>query len=128
MPKRFIQLDDGLDFTIKDNLTKKFLSDDGSIEKEMNNLFDTILRFEKYSLELAQRCIDYEDKISELTIQLRICNENYSRKYLERENQKLNKRLDSVENIIQTSIHDEKTAFGRMVLKQLADNLGVKYE
>ena len=43
-------------------------------------------------------------------------------------NMELNKLLDSVENIVQTSIHDEKTAFGSMVLKQLADKLGVNYE
>lgn len=122
--KRFVQIDKGLDFLIKDNLTKEFLSDDGSIEREMNTLWDRILRFKKYNFELAQRCIEYEDKI----LQLRIYNENYSRKQLEKENQKLNNRLDSVENIIQTSIHDEKTAFGRMVLKQLADKLGVNYE
>ncbi|WP_405296401.1 hypothetical protein [Methanobrevibacter sp.] len=44
------------------------------------------------------------------------------------DNIELNKLLDSVENIIKASIHDEKTAFGQMILKQLADNLGVDYE
>ena len=126
--KRFVQIDKGWDFLIKDNLTKEFLSDDGSIEREMNTLWDKTLRFQNYNKELAQRCIDYEDKISELTIQLRICNENYSRKQLEKKNQELNKLLDSVENIVQAAIHDEKTAFGQMILKQLADKLGVDYE
>ena len=128
--KRFIQLDDGLDFLIKDNLTKEFLSDDGSIEREMNTLWDKTLRFETYTQELADRCIKYEDKISELTIQLKICNENklFSRRQLEKENQELNKLLDSVENIVKASIQDEKTAFGQMILKQLADKLGVDYD
>ena len=44
------------------------------------------------------------------------------------DNIELNKLLDSVENIVQTSIQDEKTAFGSMVLKQLADKLGVDYD
>lgn len=37
-------------------------------------------------------------------------------------------RNSHVESIVKSSIHDEKTAFGRMVLKQLADKLGVDYD
>lgn len=37
-------------------------------------------------------------------------------------------RNSHVESIVKSSIHDEKTAFGRMVLKQLADKLGVNYD
>ena len=44
------------------------------------------------------------------------------------DNMELNKLLDSVENIVKASIQDEKTAFGQMILKQLADKLGVDYD
>lgn len=38
MDKRFVQLDDGLDFVIKDMITKEILSDNGSLERKMNEI------------------------------------------------------------------------------------------
>ena len=127
-------------------------SDQECIIREVKEEAGIILEDEYFTplMEIKYYCQDYPEKgmntayinhyyylktdkkptkrISELTIQLRICNENYSRKQLEKKNQELNKLLDSVENIVQAAIHDEKTAFGQMILKQLADKLGVDYE
>ena len=125
--KRFVQLDDGLDFIIKDNLTKKFLSDDGSLEKEMNKLWNKVLRFEKYNSELAQRCIEYEDKISELTIQLKICNEHklFSRRELEKENKELKAENEQLKQQVEDLEFELRTikAFDKTVKEEHSDTV-----
>ena len=78
-------------------------------------------------LDLLNNLTDEKER---LEFQLKVCADDklYSKRRLEKENCDLNKRLDMVETIVQDAIQDEKTAFGKMILKQLADKLGVDYD